>query len=191
MAMTDSLGHVCNRVVRVHLRFVQDALFNTSQALQAAQRVYGKYKIYFQLASQEAVRLDPQSFARLAVLETECAHGASSPEQAELYARFGVQDFRSITAFVVAALHKPVAKTYTLGCGTSAPHQPAVIVSHYARDPWVLAHEVGHLLTGGGHSAGAADLMRSGPAHRVTDANPVFTYEQLEAVLRSPYCLPC
>jgi hypothetical protein len=191
MPMTDSLGQMCNRVVRVHLRLVQDADFNVFQAVRAAQRVYGKYKIYFQVATQQSVRLEPEAFARLTALETECLHGSSSPEHAELYARFGAQDFGSITAFVVHDIYRPVAKASLLGCGTAAPHQPSVILSRQAFDPWVLAHEVGHLLTGLGHSAGSNDLIRSGPAHTITDTNPVLTPVQLEAALRSPYCLPC
>lgn len=54
--------------------------------------VYGRYEVYFQLASVQALQLDPEVRAQLGVVNATCERDTSSPNQAELYEMHGVHD---------------------------------------------------------------------------------------------------
>jgi hypothetical protein len=104
-----------------------------------------------------------------------------------------VQDFSSITAFIVRSLVRLPANAGLYGTSDCRPHRPSVVIGPDASD-WVLAHEVGHVLINdiiSGHSSGDNELMREGPAHTKTEVAPIFTDKQIAAIRRSRYALPC
>jgi hypothetical protein len=194
MPATDPLGNRCDRIIRIHLRQLQVVEFDIHKSIRCAQRIYGRYGIFFQVASFEGLHLSPDLNRRLSAVATDCVHDTSSPEQTEIYERYGVQDLSSITAFLVYALHRPGTNSQSLGCGAYSPHRPNVFVSN-AANPWVLAHEVAHVLLSdspaAGHSNGPLDLMREGSVRTATDVDPVFSMNQIYFLRQSRHCLPC
>lgn len=199
MSRKDSFGNTCNKMVRIHFRQLQPIAFDLFQALSDAQRVYGKYGILVQSASFEAIRLKRQDMARLHSVETECFEDESSPEQTELYERFGVQDLSSITAFLVGTLpapaHPPLRQdTPALGCAGHSPHRPAIFIGAFP-SPLTLAHEVGHILleqapgTLRDHANDPFNVMH--PYQALSAKNPRFSITQLEWMHRSQMLLPC
>jgi hypothetical protein len=200
MPCVNTFGQRCDRVLRLHVRQVNHVAFDIHQSLQRAQRIYGKYGIFVQVSSIQGVQMPLRDVSRLSSVETECNANESSPEQAELFARFGVQDFASVTVFLVQTLPvpaKPPRKQETApdGCAGHAPHRPAVYLTAFV-DNIVLAHELGHVLIEHSalpehHTEGDRHVMRSGADEVMTIKDPTFSIRQLEAIRRSPFLLPC
>jgi hypothetical protein len=195
MPSIDPFGSRCDRVLRVHFRRVHDVEFNLSLSIRFAQQIYGPHGIHLQIASMATVQMTVTDRERLGVQETFCLPNIGNDERDELYNRFGVQDFASITAFLLKGFADPFGRPSpfeTVGCAAHPQHRPAVYLGSHA-DPWTLAHEVGHVLLGDhlNHSDAPNNLMRSGHDERRTARNQVLDPEQVTYIRRSPYLLPC
>lgn len=178
-------------MVRVHFREIARPPFDLFQHIAIAQRVYGKYGVYFCAASMTSIHVSAAEHAQLAAVGV--GRGQGSSQWAQLFARYGVQDFSSITAFIVRSLVRLPGQSSLYGTSNDEPHRPSVVIGADACD-WVLAHEVGHVLLGAavpGHSRGHNELMREGPSHTTTETDPVFNEQQVEAIRSCRYALPC
>lgn len=192
MPCKDTFGNTCDRLIRVHIRQVQNVHFDIFKAIACAQKAYGEHGFLFEVASSESVRMNLPSLGKLAVVDTLCDWGRSSGDQAELYRRFGVQDLSAITAFLVQGIAQTATKEVN-GCAGHAPHQPAVFLGRDA-SAWTLAHEVGHVLLSSQfepvHSPSNRNIMYLFPEHIGTE-NPEFTTQQVSQMRKSPYALAC
>jgi hypothetical protein len=126
-----------------------------------------------QVASVRALQLSAKDLSRFAVVTTTCEEGVESSEQRDLYDRFGVVDYASVTVFLVQLLKDPVnppllpsPDTFD-GCAAHGPGRPAVFLDAFT-DGYVLAHELTHVLLEHApyrlqeHSARSAQCARGG-----------------------------
>jgi hypothetical protein len=201
VARTDPLGNRCDRVLRLHCRQVNHTPDDIYLQIDRAQRIFGKYGIFLQVASIAALRMSNTDLTRLTSIVTECFADQSTAAQDDLYRRFGVQDLASVNAFFVQRLpvpaHPPLQQEDPLdGCAGHVPHRPMVLVAAFA-DTITLAHELGHVLLAHApdhlreHSTGPVDVMREGRDDATTFKSARFSIKQLEWIRRSPLLLPC
>lgn len=190
LPVTDPHGNRCDRMVRVHIRELARPPYDLFQHVSCAQRIYGRYGVYFCVASMASINVTAEVHTRLA--RVVMGAGQASSEWADLYRRHGVQEISAITAFVVQRLIRGRSSIY--GTASHRPDIPSVVVSADSSD-WVLAHEVGHVLIAGRgtdpHSKGPGELMREGRDHVSTEINPTFNEQQVAWIRQSPYSLPC
>ena len=66
MPVTDPHGNRCDRMVRVHIRELSRPPFDLFQHVSCAQRIYGKYGVYFGVASMTSINVTQDVHARLA-----------------------------------------------------------------------------------------------------------------------------
>jgi len=99
MPVRDPIGNLCDHMVRVHIRLVESVNFDVLLAVRLAQQVYGRWGIFFNAASLQAVRLEGSEQKYFAKLVTSCDSEGWLGKQDELYELFGVQELSSITAF--------------------------------------------------------------------------------------------
>lgn len=195
MSSIDPLGNRCDRVLRVHVRRVHSGELDIALSTRFAQKIYGSIGIHFQISSMETLSLSDADRERFATQETVCLSQVGNNERDELYRRFAVKDFASITAFLIKGFVDPLRPTsryVAVGCAAHEPHQPAVYVGSQA-DPWALAHEVGHVLLEGelDHSDAPNNVMRSGIDDIRTLLAPAFDPEQVANIRRSRHLLRC
>jgi hypothetical protein len=202
MAIVDSFGRRCDRMLRLHFRQVNHTHFDTFQAVSRAQRVFGKYGILVQTASVLALKLSNKDLSRFTVVTTECNGDEESAEQAELYDRFGVRDFTSVTVFLVQMLKDPVNPPLLPpnhdfeGCAAYRPGRPAVYLDAFTNG-YTLAHELTHVLLDHApvllqeHSRDPANVLLDGLLETMTVKEPRVSIKQLESIRRSPHLVAC
>lgn len=202
MAIVDSFGRRCDKMLRLHFRQVNNTHFDTFQAVSRAQRIFGKYGIVIQTASVVALKLSNKDLSRFTVVTTECAADEESPEQSELYDRFGVRDFSSVTVFLVQLLKDPVNPPLLPppdnfdGCAAYRPGRPAVFLDAFTNG-YTLAHELTHVLLDHApvllqeHSKDPVNVLVDGLLETMTAKEPRLSTRQLEQVRRSPHLVNC
>lgn len=190
MACKDMFGNNCDRLVRVHVRQVQSVNFDVLDSIKRTQKLFGQHGFALEIASSQSIHMDSRSLMRLMLVETTCIRGRSSPDQAELFSRFGIQDLNSITAFFVQALFVTGTFNENNGCAAHARHLPAVFVARDAT-PYTLAHELGHVLLGATaenqHMTNDTNIMS--PTFLLGTESPSFTPQQVAQMRRSAYAI--
>ena len=189
MARYNPLGNKCDYCVRVHIRVAAKLSFDINRAIRNAQRLYGRYGIYFEIASSQSVLIPAEYAGDLEIVSTECIAGEESPEQKLLLDLFSASDMVGVTAIFVSMLSGA-----TLGCASHAAYRAGVIVSSFA-PIWTLAHEVGHVLLGQyytpHHTSSDGNLMFAGTATQTRVNDPTLEVSQLNQMRRSPYLTRC
>jgi hypothetical protein len=192
--MTDAFGNRCDRLLRIHIRNVAAGPYDLDQGMRCAQRVYGPCGVRVEIASLSSVSLPAETAKEVAHIDMACAPGEIAAKQNELFAWFGVQDFASVTVFLVSVLNGYPVNDPLRGCAMHSAHRPAVYLSALAHAS-TLAHELGHLLLASSPRAGHTDMpgnvMIDGGLRGWTDANPRFDAGQILLLRKHPCLLPC
>lgn len=193
MAIKDPLGNTCDRLVSVHIRQLQAVDFDILGSVRCTQRVYGRYGIYFKVASLQSLHMTDAARTYFETLATSCIQGRTNVKRSSMFEQFGVQDLASITVFLIKTLDHLVPKpTIMVGCAAHDPSEPAVYLAR-AATPYDLAHEIGHMLLGMNydHSIVPNNVMLEGAYEQSTAVNPKLTPSQVATMRRSPYARPC
>jgi hypothetical protein len=112
--------------------------------------------VHVRFGSVEDLSGDP-NLSHLATLDIgSCLPGLPTPEQRELFANRNNAFRREIVVYIVAALQGGSGNF--LGCATHPDGQPGAAIIPAFIDPWLVAHEAGHVL-GLGHDFTSSDRL--------------------------------
>ena len=163
------------------------------EAIRCAQYVFGRGRIYFEVASALSVALKPDEIDRYNLVNTECNYHTPPREQSELFARAGMSELSGgISVFFVKAIL--TSDGVANGCAVHPPHRPLLLIGTKTT-PWTLAHETGHVLLGStwlpAHTFEANNLMYAFSYRFNANDEPTLNEFQLVQMRNSPYVARC
>ncbi len=146
MSALDRLFPAFEYRVRLHLRAVHGpgeliCVVPYETAIEATQRVFGRYGIRIDYGSGESVALSESQRAAFHTIESDCVWNIPAGDMRDLQQVGTPVPANEIVVYYVRAF----GDRDLLGCGGHAPGRPACTVRVDA-PLWVTAHEVGHVL---------------------------------------------
>ena len=90
MPIADTFGNRCDRLLRIHLRRVNDVHYDVANAVKFAQSAYGRCGVLVEVASSRSVHLPVETARDVASFRTASTTDAIADNQAELVEWFAV-----------------------------------------------------------------------------------------------------
>ena len=145
METLDALFPAHRYRVRLHLRAVAAnnepiCRVPIHSALEASERVFGRYGIGVDYGSGESVYLSEEQLQLFQQIDTECTWDVTDGDMYDLHRVGTPVPNNEVVVYFVRQFAEDI-----LGCGGHAPDRPACTVS-LAGTLWTTAHEVGHVL---------------------------------------------
>jgi len=192
MDVLDRLFPVHEHRVRLHLRSVYGptepvCYVPFEAAVEATQRVYGRYGIRIDYGSGESVALSAAQIRAFDTIQSECKWNITSGDLRDLQRVGSHVPNNEIVVYYI----RRFGERNLLGCGGHAPGRPACTVT--VDSPlWVTAHEVGHVLLTSAfdpvHGRHVQNLMY---AYAVPISGvPMLTRAQVAQIKRHACCEP-
>jgi Putative peptidoglycan binding domain len=172
--------------IGLHFRSIALTQVTFDTILKSAQEVYAQYGIRIDMMNGESLLFTPEDQTRFEKVNQECVWDLSTGEFNELHARGTPAPNSDVLVYFVRSF-----KEQLNGCGGHAKGRPACTVAETGTR-WTVAHELGHVLLGGGftpvHVNDTRNLMNV--TTRTITSMPTLTVKQLAQMRKSPVCRP-
>ena len=185
--MKDKHGNECSKRLPVGiytLALVES--FDYFEAVEVAEKLYGKHGIFFDVVTQLCLALDEAQQVRLAVIDGSCEWDQNNSEQAELHTLANAPQGQ-VSVFIVGGIQTDSGSL--AGCAGHAPTTPAAVVSGKAGTKFTLSHEVGHILLTSSfspvHETSTSNIMISS-TRNLSVNEPNFNEAQLRKIMSHP-----